>query len=319
MQRKQDLLLLHGLTRVWKERAPDSLLDMIGKDAKFLLVKSDNDSVAGDGLFSPKRGKGQGDGWTLNESVIETSLTTRAKYMLSAVHLLMQHPNKSRAGIGGEEYVSFEDLSVVEAQKFAELLQFLVSDNAEAKEYIVDLESRYIFQRTSPDGKVSCEETWGGMWAKVLSMCVTKASKAASKAVSDGKTVPRVDWKSMLPPVKTIIEKSMQDKEKEKGSSTEHQPEVKSEEQLTGADAEPVQVAESAPQLGDADELARDEVTFAMIYEVSNAEGKQVLATDVLAVQAHIEAHVLTNAASGAQLSCLCSFCSQGRILLTSC
>ena len=194
-----------------KDSGPPTLEELVGPYGTFLL--KDDEAPDGD------RKK------TLNTALMNLMIGAKACYVLTALCKMIRRP--TGFGFGCEsEFISVTD--VPHPQALESLLNHLCK-TAEGTQYISQIESRFQFlvESSSPD---SCEESWSGLWSKILFHAVSKEAKEGiaakeSKENTDPKaanaTPGKTDWQKMLPsPNKVVRGKSLlvQHASEEKGA-----------------------------------------------------------------------------------------------------
>ena len=182
-----------------KDSGPPTLEELVGPYGAFLLK---DEGPEGD----CKK--------TLNTALLNLMIGAKACYVLNAMCKMIRRP--TGFGFGCEsEFISVTDSPRPRALE--SLLNHLCKA-AEGTQYISQIESRFQFlvESSSPD---SCEESWSGLWSKVLFHAVSKEAKEGlaakeSKENTDPKaaiaTPGKTDWQKMLPsPNKVVRGKSL--------------------------------------------------------------------------------------------------------------
>ena len=216
----------------------------------------------------------------MNEAILGTLVTVKAKYLLNAIHSLMLvpagHPDRAK------KFVTMEDLHASEVRDLHTLLGKMCKDDfKESFAYILDVESRFSLRRPdSPD-----VDTWSSMWHQVLKMGVVPTKRVAIK-----EGVSTQDILKLLPPAETVVTSTFHSPEKGKGGAEQG---VKEEISAPtgGADVE-AQV-----------EASTTTAYFNVIYTLSSARSgpakeNATHTLDVLALQAAVQQQLLLYAGS---------------------
>ena len=274
----------------------------IGKDASFLVSKK-TDTIHGEAV----------EVVSLNDSIIAALITSRAKYMLTCMKVMMVIPDtRSDArdkGPGSKEpvLVDFEDLGPNSVRALYDVISHLCKNG---EDYIMELETRFLMQNVDGDGN-----TWAAMWIQVLERALTTRRKIVRipeqkdrDNEKEGAQRPeQVSAVKLLPPPASVITKTFWKNAKsilqEYGCA---EAEVKQE--ISAASAGPNQQG-SAAQAVDPNApvptIPAQIPFFQRIYTAYSAadfgtkktgdDGFHVL--DVLAIQAQLQLHILSLAA----------------------
>ena len=273
----------------------ETLHDWFGKDAaKLFLTKKAGD---GDGDAADVGGSSQRPAeWVVNETVLSTALTMRARYVLAGSRMMAIRPARGST-------VAFEDLSSAkDAELLLKILDYLCSDKPQATNYLMEVESRFMLQHPGTDD--NCwEQTWPEVWSKVLSGAVAKASKALPVSPEMGEELLAAYWQKVLPLPRLIIPKTRQEAQ---GAEQRQQP-VKCEL----GDQAPTAAAEGAAN-GPSSRDVLAAPRFHQIYNMTtSAKGctsssqTNVNVLDILSIQTQIENYLFTMA----RLSAILDLC----------
>ncbi|CAE7855567.1 unnamed protein product, partial [Symbiodinium necroappetens] len=284
--------------------AQEEILAEIGKDASFLVSK--------------KEASNHGEVVTLNDSIIATLITSRAKYMLTCMKVMMVIPDTRTdardKGSGSKEpvLVEFEDLGPNSVRALYDIILHLCKDG---QEYIMELETRFLMQNQNMDGV----NTWAAMWIQVFERALTTRRKMLRTTEQkdrdnekEGAPCPEhVLARKLLPPPSSVITKSFWKNAKSllmEGGSVE--AEIK-EEVSAGSIPQGTHQAEAVDSSASATTIQPQLPFFQTIYTACSAadfgtkktgdNGFHVL--DVLAIQAQLQLHIISLAAYLVELS----------------
>ena len=274
----------------------DEILAEIGKDASFLVLRKESSDHGN-----------LGESVTLNDSIIATLITSRARYMLTCMKVMMVIPetradardNKDK-GPGSKEpaLVDFEDLGTNAVRALYDMIVHLCRDG---QEYIMELETRFLMQNQNVDG--DGVNTWAAMWVQVFERALATRQKLLRAAEPKDSQQPSA--MKLLPPPSSVITKTFWKNAKSRMESGSAEAEVKEElsagSNPQGTQAQAHAVDSSAPVTTIPTQLP----FFQTIYTACSAtdfgtkktgdSGFHVL--DVLAIQAQLQLHIFSLAA----------------------
>ena len=257
----------------------DILQNAIAKEGKFLLEQNEDDEDAEDGSDAK---------WSLNGAVVESLLTARAKYLLSAMLAMIVKPDHSpeAEAAGGKKklkFLLFEDVDAASVEGLYDLLVYMCrADFRDSHDYIVELESRFMLQQQDTADYVNI---WSSMWTDVFNKAISARGKHEKTKKDEKLSTPD----KLLPAPKVVISKSLL---KDAAAQSAGSVSVKAETGTVEVDTH----GQGGASVPDSKPLIP---YFATIYTASTGkvdDGKGIHTMDVLSVQAQIQQTLMMRA-----------------------
>ena len=231
--------------------------------------------IASEGRFLLQEA-GEGTEMLMNEALLGTIVTVKAKYLLNAILTLLAmplHPNRNK------QYVEMEDISKADTAALHAVLRGMCKHDAQrGHEYILDLESRFSLRRPGS----SDVDTWSSMWARVFKGTVASARKCKE-------ALQAADFLQALPPATSVVTQTFfgkQSGDEVSGGTSAQDPAVKQEVQNPSSELE---------------QTTQTNAYFDLIYTLSNArtgppKDDATHTLDVVALQAAVQQQLLMHA-----------------------